>query len=339
MREKFEKIISKYLLPANGPGYSVSVELDGKPLLKHYSGYANLDYDIPINSKTVFSTASLVKQFTACAIAILACEKRLEIDEPVRNYFPEYSEKITIRHLIFHTAGLDPYFEPGEYDIYCSDGYDLLGGIAEKAAGMDMHEFTKQKIFDPLGMANTDFRINTEVIIKNCATAYKQKGNKSYEYKQDIDSYEMFDNRQYPSVGSDGLWTTADELAIWHNCLMNRNLPGAPAGLFDLLFSPFTLNNGKLNQFGFGFFYDKDNRDIIWQHGDCSGWQSVMRVYLKKRLSIIVLSNFRQAKPVELEVDLENIIIESLFNMPKQINYLREYWDIRSKIKEQLRNN
>lgn len=338
IQNTLEKTIAKHLLPSNGPGYSVSVELDEKPIFKHYSGYANLDYDIPINSKTVFSVASLAKQFTACCIAILVCENRLSLDEPIRNYFPEYSEKITIWHLIYHTAGMSPKYEPGEYDIYDNDGYDLLAGIIESVTGMNEHEFAKQNIFDPLGMANTHFHVDTEIIIKNVATAYKQADNNSYEYQANNDSYKLFDNRMYRSYGSDGLWLTADDLVLWHNCLMNKNLQGAPAGLFDMLFSSFTLKSGRLDQFGFGFFYDKNDRDIIWQHGDCSGWQSVMRLYLKKRLSIIVMSNLRQAKPVELAVDLENIIIESLFCLPKQTNYLSEYRNRRDKMKEQIQN-
>ena len=339
MQEKLLKTVSRHLLPANGPGYSVSVELDGNPIFKHYSGYANLDYDIPIDSKTVFGVASLAKQFMACCIAILACENRLDLDEPIHTYFPEFSDKITIRHLIFHTAGIYPQYEPGEYDIYYNDGYDMLAGILESVTGTNEHEYANQHIFAPLGMANTHFHVNEDIIIKNAATAYKQTGSKSYNYNHDIDTYELFDNRGNPACGSDGLWTTADDLALWHDCLMNRHLPGAPDGLFDLLFSPFTLNSGELNQFGFGFFYAKDSRDIIWQHGDCSGWQCVMRAYLKEKLSIIVLSNFRQAKPVELALDLENVIIVSLFHLPKQSNYLSDYWDIRNKIKERLSNN
>ncbi|MCL2665465.1 MAG: beta-lactamase family protein [Defluviitaleaceae bacterium] len=326
-----EKTMSKHLLPANGPGYSVSVTLDSKTIFKHYSGYANLDHDIPINRTTVFGAASLAKQFTACCIAILVCEGRIDLDEPIKKYFPEYSEKITVRHIIYHTAGIQPKYEPGERDIYYNDGYDLLAGVIETVTGMNEHDYAKQKIFDPLKMENTHFHVNEDVVIKNAATAYKQTGSKSYAYNADIDGFELFDNRQYPACGSDGLWTTADDLTVWHNCFMDRKLPGASNGLFELLFSPFTLNNGRLNQFGFGFFYDKNDRGIIWQHGDCSGWQGVMRVYLKKRLSVIVLSNLRQAKPVDLAVELENDVIGALFDMPKQINYLTEYWDARNK--------
>lgn len=62
----------------------------------------------------------------------------------------------------------------GDYSKYSNTCYSLLGGIVESVTGMTEHEFSKQKIFDPLGMFNTHFHQDTEIIIKNCATAYKQ---------------------------------------------------------------------------------------------------------------------------------------------------------------------
>ena len=318
LKEKLEKIVEKHLQLAKGNGYAVSVELDGKSLLKHYSGEVEFDEKYyPVYENTPFETGSLAKQFTACCIAILACKKRINLDDSVRVYLPElkeYAEKITVRHCLSMTSGarsiyclkhmqsnspLDglelflrqeqPSSDAGNFTSYSNVCYSLLGWIAEKITG-DIKEFAKQRILDPLGMKNTQL---------------------------------------YGDMGADGLMTTPEDLVLWHNCLTNKILPGAPEGLFDLIFSPSYFNNGELCPYGFGFFYDDNDRDIIWQHGDMADWQCLMRLYLKKKLSIIVFThhiNNRNYEPIKMALDLENAVIGELFDLPEQGNYIENYY-------------
>ncbi len=72
-------------------------------------GSANLDWDIPIRTDTVFYVGSVSKQFTAAAIALLAQDGLLSLDDDIRKYFPEmpvYARPITVRHLVHHTSGI-----------------------------------------------------------------------------------------------------------------------------------------------------------------------------------------------------------------------------------------
>ena len=325
LNKKLDEVVLKHLQPAIDKGickgYAVSVELDGKPLLKNYFGNAD-DIELddvchPVNANTQFDVASIAKQFVACCIAILACENRLTLDDSVRIYLPEmkeYADKITIRHCLSMTSGvrnfqLTKYFmsnsplnemeiffrqeqsenEPGNFNSYSECCYEMLGHIVERLTGGNSL-FAKQRIFDPLGMTGT---------------------------KGDEGDYIM---------GGGGLYSTADDLVKWHNCLINRNLPSAPDGLFDILFSSFTLNNGELCPYGFGFFYDENDRNIIWQYGDNTGWQSVIRADLEKKLSIIILTH-SDCEPVETALDLENTVISELFNLPEQHNYKAVYYN------------
>jgi hypothetical protein len=185
---------------------------------------------------------------------------------------------------IFFRQG-QPENEPGNFNSYEEGAYDILGLIAERMTG-GVAQFAKERIFEPLRMANT-------------------RGDRV--------------------MGGGGLYTSAEDLVLWHNCLMNRNLPGAPEGLFDMLFSSFTLNNGELCPYGFGFFYDEHDRDIIWQYGDNIGWQSVMRLDLRKKLSIIVLTHL-DCEPVETALDIENIILHECFDLPERANYKAAYY-------------
>src|ERR687883_432785 len=88
------------------PGAAVAVIKDGAVLYKRGYGIANLEYDIPVTSATVFHVASVSKQFTAFAIAMLAAQGKLSLDDDVRKYLPElpnFGKTITVRHLIHHT--------------------------------------------------------------------------------------------------------------------------------------------------------------------------------------------------------------------------------------------
>ena len=324
LQEKLKKIVSKHLQPemdkGRNKGYAVSVELDGKPLLKLYSGNAE-DVEIdgiyhPVNANTRFDVASIAKQFVACCVAILACENRLNLDDSVRIYLPEmkdYADKITIRHCISMTSGVrnfqlmkyfmsdslldgmemffrqeQPENDPGNFNSYSECCYEMLGHIVERLTGGNAL-FAKQRIFEPLGMADT---------------------------KGDEGDYIM---------GGGGMTSTAEDLVKWHNCLMNKNLPGAPDGLFDMFFSSFTLNNGELCPYGFGFFYDENDRNTIWQYGDASIWQSVIRADLANKLSIIVLTHMGY-NPVETALELENTVLNDMFGLPERGNYKSAYF-------------
>jgi hypothetical protein len=178
----------------------------------------------------------------------------------------------------------------GNFWSYSEACYILLGHILERLTGGNA-QFAKQKIFDPLGMSNT---------------------------------------QGHGVMGGGGLTSTAEDLVLWHNCLINRNLPGAPDGLFDVFFSRSRLNSGELCPYGFGFFYDEYNyRDIIWQYGDMTDWQSVIRADLEKKLSVIVFTHFQDnpCEPVEMALELENAVIGGIFNFPGQKNYKSAYFN------------
>ncbi len=91
------------------PGASIGVMHNGELLFSKGYGMANLEYDIPNESNTVFHIASVSKQFTAFAILLLQEEGKLSIDDDIRDYIPEvpdFGPTITLRHLVTHTSGM-----------------------------------------------------------------------------------------------------------------------------------------------------------------------------------------------------------------------------------------
>ncbi|HMU71954.1 MAG TPA: serine hydrolase domain-containing protein, partial [Ferruginibacter sp.] len=203
--QKLDSIFSVYTNQT--PGAAVAIVKDGRVVFKKGYGMADLEQDKPITPQTVFNIASVSKQFTAFAIYLLESEGRLSFEDDIRKYIselPAYSKPIRIRHLLSHTSGLrdqwallglagwrqDDVFTteqilkllarqkelnyvPGTTFSYCNSGYTLLAEIVRRVSGRSFADYTREKIFTPLGMTNTRFYDNHESLVKNRAQSYE----------------------------------------------------------------------------------------------------------------------------------------------------------------------
>ncbi|MBA4125021.1 MAG: beta-lactamase family protein [Acidobacteria bacterium] len=188
------------------PGCALAVIDHGRIIYQKGYGMANLEHNIPITPTTVFDVASVSKQFTAFAIALLARRGKLSLDDNARKYVPElpkFGKPITIRHLVHHTSGLRDYgalrimtcwrmdnpvnmtdfinivskqkglnFASGEKFMYSNTNYGLLGMIVERVSGRSFADFMKAEVFAPLGMNNTIVRSDSLIIVPNRASNY-----------------------------------------------------------------------------------------------------------------------------------------------------------------------
>jgi CubicO group peptidase (beta-lactamase class C family) len=95
--------------PPGSPGYAVAIIKDGVFAFAKGYGLADLDDGIPISTDTSFHLASLSKQFTAAAIALLILDHKIALADPVSKYTPgaaKYGNGLRIEHLIYMTSGL-----------------------------------------------------------------------------------------------------------------------------------------------------------------------------------------------------------------------------------------
>jgi len=130
-QEKLEREVSALFaaksVDNSTPGCAVGVIEDGQWALRKSFGMANLEHGIPITGQSIFRTGSLGKQFTAAAIALLAEEGKLDLDEDIHSYLPdlaEYGHKVTVRQMIHHVSGI-PDYEEGLPALKTADGKDL----------------------------------------------------------------------------------------------------------------------------------------------------------------------------------------------------------------------
>lgn len=144
-------------------------------------------YGPGLTTATVFNAASIAKQFTATAIVKLASEGRLQLSQPLTDFFPEAPASfaaITIDHLLSHTSGLRDNYDlaggfatraelerylfsqplasaPGEEWSYCNFCYSLLALVVERVSGQDFRRYLRRALFDPAGLQHTGFRGDT----------------------------------------------------------------------------------------------------------------------------------------------------------------------------------
>src|SRR6266446_3383817 len=177
---------------ANSPGAAVVVVENGGVVYQRGYGYADLEHGIPITPQTVFDAASVAKQFTGLAVAMLIEQGKLALDDNIRNYLPDvpdFGKPITIRHLLHHTSGVrdwpdileisgvnlfgDPIdlnaildmvrhqrelnFMPGKEFSYSNTGYNLLAAILAKVTNQSFRSWTDTNLFRPLRMQHTHF--------------------------------------------------------------------------------------------------------------------------------------------------------------------------------------
>ncbi|MBK7598693.1 MAG: serine hydrolase [Acidobacteria bacterium] len=266
LANRIDEVFRQYDKPGS-PGCSLAVVRDGKVVYKHGYGYANLEYDIPISPSTVFHVASVSKQFTAFAITLLASEGRLKLDDDIRKYLPEvpdFGKTITIKHLIYHTSGLrdqwellamagwrlddvitkehilkiirnekELNFEPGAEHLYCNSGYTLLAVIVERVSGQSFRQFTNDRIFKPLGMANTHFHDDHEMIVKNRAYSYQPEKAGGFKLSA----------LNYANAGATSLFTTAEDMTRWALNFEDMKLGGK--AVIDQMHEQGILNSGK----------------------------------------------------------------------------------------------
>jgi CubicO group peptidase (beta-lactamase class C family) len=195
------------------PGYAVGVVKNGKLVYARGFGRADLDYNMPITPRTSFHLASLSKQFTAAAVALLILDGKLSLDTPVDDFFPgvkKYGADLRIKHLIYFTSGLTEYmslprlsatpwfsfhyftideaiatslrtsklkFAPGTQWEYSNINYMLLAKIVERVAGMPLSEFLSARVFKPLGMNASQLNDDATIVIPNRATGYADRSD------------------------------------------------------------------------------------------------------------------------------------------------------------------
>jgi len=256
-----DSIIQAEITQKHLPGAVVLVSRRGHVVWrKAYGARAVEPAREAMSPDTIFDLASLTKVVaTATSIMILVERGKVRLGDPVSLYIPELKgegrEKITIEQLLTHRAGYAPDFDlrdrwtgydeaikrlikeplrnpPGNRFVYSDIGFIALGEVVHRVSGMTLDKFARQNIFGPLGMKDTGFRPRL-AIKSRIAPTENRRGQLSY-LGDTADSIgaegetwlrgEVHDPTSYRMdgvAGHAGLFSTADDLAIYCQMIMN----------------------------------------------------------------------------------------------------------------------
>lgn len=317
------------------PGCSVGANVKGAPVVRAAYGMADLEHDVPIAVDTIFEAASVSKQFTAAAVVLLARDGKLSLDDPARRYIPELPESaaaVTIRQMLHHTAGLRDWgylsnmagaprgtrihtqefvldllsrqralnFAPGTQWSYSNSGYNLAAILVSRVSGMSFPEFTRTRIFEPLGMKDTSWRDDWTRIVKRRAVGYRDRQG---SFAIDL----PFEN----VYGNGGLLTTVDDLLKWNENL-DQPVVGGAAFVAELERRA-VLDGGRSHEYALGLYVDTYRGVKEVDHsGGGLGYYSHLGRYPEQRVSVAVLCNVSSANPTSYAKTVAGLFLTGL---------------------------
>lgn len=286
----------------------VLVAKDDKIIAEEAFGLADLKTGKKNTTSTLFKTESTGKMITSVAVLQLVEAGKLDLQKTIKDYLPESkiknAGKMTLHMLLTHQSGLTSpwerrgyefkkytkeewwnfietnplaFDEPGKGIYYSSSAFEVLAAIIEKVSGVEFQDYCKEKIFNPAGMENTYYTMDTATYFARGAKPYRWVGSKTY-YEYPIN---------YLQAGGAGGWLSCVEdfyrfaealmngkllskeylsLMMTPQVDMNRSKYGYALEIYtDLMVPGKTVygHNGGGMGFGCDLFFEPETRTIV----------------------------------------------------------------------------
>lgn len=311
---------------ASSPGCAAGIAHGNEVRLTRAWGMADLEHGIANRPGTIFEAGSVSKQFTAAAILLLAEDGLLSLDDDIRSHVPEvpdYGDLITLRHLMTHTSGLRDWgsvaalagwgrstrthdhdhvldilsrqsglnFEPGDQYSYSNSGYNLLAIVVERVSGESLQAFSENRIFQPLGLVDTQWRDDYRRVVPGRASAYSPTGSRGPD---GAPGWRI--NRPIEHVyGNGGLLTTVADLLRWNHALDTQAMG---ANVTQLMHEQGILNNGEVITYAGGLMVGHfEGIPSVTHTGATAGYRAYLGRFPDQAISVAVLCNTTSASP------------------------------------------
>lgn len=287
------------------------VAIGDRILLDKGYGEADLEWDIANTTDTKFRIGSVTKQFTAASILLLQERGLLDIDQPVKTYWPDAPaswDAITLRHLLNHTSGIpnvtdfddfatwkylpttreemiarfaekDLEFTPGAKWSYSNSGFLVLTAVVEEVSGESYSDFVEANIFTPLGMDDTAIDRTAEIVPRR-ASGYSpsSKGPRNADY------VDMGIPR-----GAGALYSTTHDLLKWQRGLFGGKVL-KPASLALMTAPAVEAMSGSSYAMGL-LVTQTDEGELVWHGGGIEGFNAFLGHDPERDITVVVLAN------------------------------------------------
>ena len=312
---------------ADVTGLSIALVDDQQVVWAQGFGYADKQADLKATADTVYHLGSIAKVFTATAAMQLADQGKLDIDQPLQKYLPEFSIKsrfgstanITPRNIMTHHSGLpcnwvrgmserhpEPFtdvvtavqneyvaFPPDYVFSYSNLGVTLLGAAIGKVSGQPYASYMDAHLLRPLAMVHSEFAPHIP--------------GKSYNKGREIEAIPLRD------LPSGGLNSSANDMSNFMRMVFaDGEYEGKRIIQPDTLHEMFKVQNSKVPldfdfKMGLGWMLsglDVPGAGTVASHGGTTlNYHTAMVVLPEHKLGVVVLSNSVTAQAIGQDCD------------------------------------
>lgn len=273
----------------------------------------------------LYGIGSVSKVYTAAAVMKLVDEGKVNLDDPVKKYIPDFEmaderyRKITVRMLLNHSSGLNggtscdsillndnstynhDHFlenlknqklkaEPGEFSVYCNDGFTLAEILVERVSNMSFTQFMEEKFYKELGLTNTRTPQNSDD--KVFAKIYFDNSSLELEHEN------------ANVIGSGGIASTPEEMCKFSqifmkdtNKILSRNSAHAMMNFEEKNNKYGYISEDGAVNYGLGwdsvntYPFNKFNIKALTKCGDTNSYHGVLTVLPDNNMSVSILSS------------------------------------------------
>ncbi len=347
IEEKIDQLYEN--ISENDPGYMIGIIKGEELLFEKGYGSANLEYQLPINSKSTFNIASLSKQFTGACIAKLIIEEKLSLEDEVAKYiegFPFEKSGMQVKHLIYMTSGINDYYynprsngtdwsslnyfdidtaiiasfnskelmyEPGGQWSYSNVNYMLLTKIVEKISGQQFSKYMEEEIFHALGMNNSYVNDDLFQIIPHRVNGYNKRDKENTDWLKE-EGYLKTEKEGYLQINRNsphygGSGIYMSLIDLKKWVVNFESKAFGGADFYNLLHKRMKFDHDKSND-AFGLAYgDFNGVEIVWYEGGDWGFSNYLMRFPELGITIICLSNLGTGNARKYVNEIADILI------------------------------
>ena len=314
--QKIPQLLNDFIVP----GTAIAIIENGEIILQKGYGYSNIDKGIKVTNTTGFNIGSISKTVAAWGVIKLVQEGKIELDAPAEKYLTRWhlpksefdSDKVTIRRLLSHTAGLSLHgypgwspnddlptieesldgknngpghveiiMEPGTKWKYSGGGFSILQLIIEEVTEQKFEDYMQTEILNPLGMTSSSYTID-EKILNSTSLEHNGFG-------------EVIDFELFTAQAAAGLHTTINDFTKFAQASLYANKNNQQQILstsyLQQMMDPAPASNGR---YGLGYQIDsiKGTSVTLAGHGGANtGWHAFLRVNPVTNDGFIMITN------------------------------------------------
>jgi CubicO group peptidase (beta-lactamase class C family) len=323
------------------PGLGVAVAQGDRLVFEAAYGLADLGRGEQMTPTTIVYAGSLAKQFTAALVLMAAADGKLSLLDPIGLWLPElpaYATGVVVDDLLHHTAGLRDYFGyrsllgtapgadygpeallndlscqsrlnflPGEGFCYSNTNYVLAALVVERATGTGFADYAQERIFGPLGMTGSQFRVRSRPPGPGVARAYQRSEDGSWAE----------DDPLLGVVGDGGLRTSAVDLARWASMSMSRFFgPALLAGLSERG----RLSDGRTLAYGRGLGHrSRGGRQCLQHGGGLGAWRTTLLWFPDDLVAVAVVANAGDVGPLAVALGMADVVLPGVGTLSQPV--------------------